>query len=126
LPELKPRSKPRIPSPARWRKWIIALSCPGYLALAGFGTIAWLDTMFKAPERSLAWDLVLMPVGLIGVASWGFGPIFVLIALVVFVVDLWRHRRPRRERSFLALLIFGALVAWIGSNVVNDKFHLLR
>ena len=112
------------PKDRRRRNWIVALSVPGYVALVMFALMALLQPSLS--HLSDAWTLATMPIGLISVLSWGFAPILAAIALVVFVIDAWQHRRPRRERAFLALLLVGSPVAWFLSNLINDAFHLLR
>jgi hypothetical protein len=108
----------------RRRNWIIALSLPCYLAMVMFGLMASLQTIVST--ASDAWMLPGMFIGLVGVASWAFGPILWLIALVVFAIDLWRHRRSRLERLFLTFFLVGSPVAWFVSNLINDAYHLLR
>jgi hypothetical protein len=112
------------PKHRRRRKWIIALSVPGYVAFVTFALMA--STQRILSDLSDAWLIPSMFIGLISVASWGFAPILTVIALVVFLIDVWRHRRPRRERVFLTLLLIGSPVAWFLSNLINDAFHLLR
>jgi hypothetical protein len=71
-------------------------------------------------------DLVAFPIGLMGIASWGFAPFCTLIALALLFRDPWRRDRPRSERLWLRLLVWGSPAAWFGSNLINDAYHLLR
>ena len=72
------------------------------------------------------WLLVTVPVGVVGVFSWGFAPFLAVIGIVLFFRDPWRRQRSRHERVWLRLLVFGSPVAWFLSNLINDAYHLLR
>jgi len=72
------------------------------------------------------WDLLIMPIGLAGALSWGFGPFCILIALWLLLRDPWRRERPRAERIGLRLFVLGSPVAWFVSNLIIDAYHLLR
>ena len=71
-------------------------------------------------------DLLFMPVGVAGVASWGFGPFIFVIALLMLVRDSWRTRRSWTERLALVAFVLGSPVAWFGANLIADKYHVLR
>ena len=116
------------PAEARRRRrrhwWIVAWSLPGFCALGVFALMAALQSAHLDPSD--AWMLVTIPIGLIGVASWGFGPFCTLVALWLLFRDPWRRERPRWERIRLRLLVWGSPVAWFGSNLIADAYHLLR
>lgn len=106
------------------RRWIVRWSLPGFFALGGFALMA----AFQSADTNVsdAWMILTFPIALIGVASWAFGPFCTLIALWLLFRDPWRRQRPRAERIALTLLVLGSPVAWMGSNVINDAYHLLR
>jgi hypothetical protein len=108
----------------RRRRWIVMCSLPGYVALATFALIAWMQSSrLDLPEP---FDVVMMPFALISMLSWGLAPFFTLFALVILLWDLWRRERPCSERAWLTLVVLGSPVAWFLSNLINDKYHLLR
>jgi hypothetical protein len=94
---------------------------PGFFALALFALMAVLQS-----ARIGALDLVTFPVGLIGIASWGGAPICTLVALWLLFRDPWRRQRSRGERIGLRLIALGSPLAWFGSNLISDAYHLLR
>jgi hypothetical protein len=100
------------------------LSLPGYVAFIGFALIAWLQS--SNVGSSDAWLLVTVPVGVTTVFCWGFGPFIMLIDIIVFFRDPWRRERSRDERTRLKLWVFLSPIAWLGSNLIVDKYHLLR
>jgi hypothetical protein len=99
----------------------VAWSLPGFFALGLFALMAALQSAQLNPS-----DLVAFLIGLIGISSWGFAPFCTLIALWLLFRDRWRRERPRAERILLRLVVYGSPVAWIGSNLINDAYHLLR
>lgn len=99
-------------------------SLPGYLALGGFALMAVLQS--GTLTTSDAWSLVMFPIVLTGISSWGFAPFCTVIALWLLFRDPWRLDRPRPERVRLRMLVWGSPVAWIGSNLITDAYHLLR
>jgi ABC-type polysaccharide/polyol phosphate export permease len=105
----------------RRRKWIVAFSLPGFVALVGFALMAWLQV-----GSSEWWLLVTVPVGVVAVFCWVFAPFLAVIGLVLLLRDPWRRQRSRRERAWLRLLVFGSPVAWFLSNLIKDAYHLLR
>jgi hypothetical protein len=105
----------------RRRKWIAALSLPGFVALVGFALMASVQV-----GSSEWWLLITIPVGIVAVFCWGFAPFLALIGIVLLLWDPWRRQRSRRERAWLKLLVFGSPVAWFLSNLINDAYHLLR
>lgn len=108
----------------RRRYWIVACSLPGYVALVALGLMAWGESSHVDPSEPLMF--VIEPLLLVGVASWGLAPFFVLFALVILLRDPWRGERPRSERVGLTLLVFGSPVAWFLSNLIQDAYHMLR
>lgn len=108
----------------RRRNWIVALSLPGYLALTTFGLMAVIQSADFDPAEWLT--LIALPVVVVGVLSWALGPFFSLISLVMFLWDLSRRDRRRRERVLHIFVVLGSVVAWILSNLINDAYHLLR
>jgi len=94
------------------------------VALVAFATGAWLQSSQFDPADS--WMFVIMPVGVVSVLSWALAPFFFVIALAIFLVDLWRRERSRHEKAYLGLFVFGSPVAWFVSNLINDAYHLLR
>ena len=105
----------------RRRKWILAFSLPGFVALVMFALMASLPV-----GSSEWWLLVAMPVGVVGVFCWGVAPFLAVIGIVLLLWDPWRRQRSRRERAWLRLLVFGSPVAWLLSNLINDAYHVLR
>ena len=108
----------------RRRNWIVACSLPGYVAFFAFALVAWMQTLHLEPPDSLI--LVTVAFGTITMLSWALAPFFVVIALVMLLRDRWRRERPRRQRMYLTLLVMGSPVAWILSNAIVDRYHLLR
>ena len=102
----------------------MAWALPGFLALGGFALMAALQEARVA--TSDAWLPLVIPIGVIGVASWGFGPFCWLVSLWLLFRDPWRRERPSGERLGLILLVWGSPIAWLGSNLINDAYHLLR
>jgi len=72
------------------------------------------------------WELVTTSVAMLGVVCWGVGPFSALIGIVLLLRDPWRRQRPRREKTWLRLLVIGSPIAWFLSNAIVDSYHLLR
>jgi hypothetical protein len=108
----------------RRQTWIALFALPGHLALLAFALIALLQEMRIEPSD--AWEIVIVPVMLIGVACWGFGPFLIVIGVVLWLRDPWRASRPRAERIRLKVLVWGSPVAWLLTNLISDRYHLLR
>jgi len=75
----------------------VAWSLPGFCALGVFALMAALQSAHLDPSD--AWMLVTIPIGLIGVASWGFGPFCTLVALWLLFRDPWRRERALGANS---------------------------
>src|SRR5258706_15130878 len=96
----------------RRRKWIVAFSLPGFVALVTFALMAWLQA-----GSSELWLVVTLPVAVVGVFCWALAPFLAVIGIVLLLRDPWRRQRSRRERAWLRLLVFGSPVAWFVSNL---------
>ena len=108
----------------RRRKWIVAFSLPGYVALITFAMMAALQASHLDPPE---WTtLIFFPFAVVGVFFWGTGPGFFLINLFMLLRDPWRRGRSRRERIGLTVLVLGSPVAWFIANLISDAYHLLR
>jgi hypothetical protein len=90
----------------RRRKWIVAFSLPGFVALVTFALMAWVHV-----GSSEEWLLLTLPLGVVGVFCWVFAPFLAVIGIVLFLRDPWRRQRARHERAWLRLLVFGSPVA---------------
>jgi hypothetical protein len=108
----------------RRRRWIVAWSLPGFLACGVFALMGALES--SGASQSDALFPLMFPIVLAGVASWGVGPFCTLVALWLLFRDPWRRDRARRERISLRLLVWGSPIAWVGSNLIADAYHLLR
>jgi hypothetical protein len=108
----------------RRRSWIVAFALPGFVALIAFALMAWLQSSHLDPPEALL--LVTLPIGVISMLCWGLGPFFFIADVIMFFRDPWRRQRPRHERVWLKVVVFGSPIAWFLSNLISDAYHLLR